>query len=208
MSVSDNKLDLIDFWAFTIAFAPKRAVLDAVQQQLSKWWKAGVDVCQDGSSLAPLQLPKEYNPDAMMVALFELESPSPAILIESNLTDGYRSLSHMLARSLSTETFAIVRSKPAGRDEWPIEEFGLLNESQGGYVRHVWAALDTSGWKFGNTGELRQWEDPDCYSKRRIRDRFTRRQVVQFLDELGVDLWSLAEPENYKLVRCFVQAGR
>lgn len=206
--MKDNKLDLVDFWAFTIAFTSKHTVLDAVERQLSKWWKTGIETSERESSLAPLQLPKEYNPDSNMVALFELASPSPAILIESNLTDGYRSLSHMLARTLSTETFAIVRSKPAGRDEWPIEEFGLINESQGGYVRHLWAALDTSGWKFGNTGELWEFEDPDRYKKRRIRDRFTRDQIIQFLEWLGVDLWSLAEPDGFRLLKCFAQAPR
>ena len=206
--MTNESLDLIDFGAFTIAFASKHTVLDAVERQLSKWWKTGIETCQGESSLAPLILPKEYNPDSDMVALFELESPSPAILIESNLTDGYRSLSHMLARTLPTETFAIVRSEPAGRDEWPIEEFGLINESQGGYVRHVWAALDTSGWKFGNTGELREFEDPDCYKKRRIRDRFTRDQIVQFLDWLGVDVWSLSKPDSFRLLKCFAQARR
>ncbi len=206
--MTNDSLDLIDFWAFTIAFASKHTVLDAVERQLSKWWKTGIDTCQGESSLAPLQLPKEYNPDSYMVALFELESPSSAILIESNLTDGYRSLTHMLARTLSTETFAIVRSKPVGRDEWPIEEFGLINESQGGYVRHVWAALDTSGWKFANTGELMAFEDPDCYKKRRIRDRLTRNQIVQFLDRLGVDLWSLRKPDSFRLLTCLQQARR
>ncbi len=206
--MTNESLDLIDFWAFSIAFASKHTVVDAVEHQLSKWWKSGIETCQGESFLAPLQLPKEYNPDSIMVALFELQSPSPAILIESNLTDGYRSLTHMLARTLSTETFAIVRSKPAGRDEWPIEEFGLINESQGGYVRHVWAALDTSGWKFGNTGESWEFEDPDCYKKRRIRDRFTRDQIIQFLEWRDVDLWSLAEPDRFKLVKCFTQAPR
>ncbi len=206
--MTNDSLDLIDFWAFTIAFASKHTILDAVERQLSTWWKTGIDTCQGESSLAPLQLPKEYNPDSYMVALFELESPSSAILIESNLTDGYRSLTHMLARTLSTETFAIVRSKPVGRDEWPIEEFGLINESQGGYVRHVWAALDTSGWKFANTGELMAFEDPDCYKKRRIRDRLTRNQIVQFLDRLGVDLWSLRKPDSFRLLTCLQQARR
>ena len=114
--MTTNKLDLIDFWAFTIAFAPEDVVVDAVERQLSNWWKTGVRTCQGDEPLAPLQLPKEYNPARLRVALFALESPSPAILIESNLTDGYRSLSKMLARALPAETLAMVRSKPAGRD--------------------------------------------------------------------------------------------
>ena len=90
--MTENKLDQIDFWAFTIAFAPKQPVLDAVERQLSKWWKTGIEACQGESSLAPLRLPKEYNPDSKIVALFELKSPSPAVLIESNLTERVRDI--------------------------------------------------------------------------------------------------------------------
>ena len=206
--MTDDTLDQVDFWAFTIAFAPSQPIVEAVERQLSKWWKRGIEDCKQVHSLAPLHLPKEHNPASKIVAVYEVVSASPATLIESNLNDGYSSLSHMLSRSLTTATFAVIRSKPAGRSEWPIEEFGLINESQGGYVRHVWAALDSSGWKFGNTGELLRFEEPDRYKKRRIRDRFTRGQIVDFLGQLGFDLRSLTEPDRHRLVRCFAEVPR
>lgn len=206
--MTNDTLDQVDFWAFTVAFAPSQPIVDAIEHQLSRWWKSGIEDCQQVHSLVPLHLQKEHNPASIIVAAYEVESASPATLIESNLNDRYRSLSHMLSRSLTTTSFAVIRSRPADRSKWPIEEFGLLNESQGGYVRHVWAALDTSGWKFGNSGTFLQFEEPDRYKKRRIRDRFTRSQIVDFLDQLGFELRSLTEPIRRRLVRCFTEVPR
>ncbi len=207
IEVTESVLDHIDFLAFTIAFAPSDEVVDAVEAQLSKWWKWGIEDCDNTEGVAPLQWPKEYNPRSIKVALFKLSSSPPAILVESNLTDGYLSLSHMLSRSLPDAMFLIIHSKPVGRDEWPIEEFGMRKEADGGYVRHVWAALDTSGWKFGNQGEIQAFEEPEFYKKRAIKDRLTRAQIVRYLARLGVDLESLGNPENYKLLRCLAQVS-
>lgn len=204
--MTNDTLNEIGFWAFTIAFAPSQPVVEAVERQLLKWWKRGIEDCDQAHRHTPLHLSKEYNPQAKTVAVYELESAAPVTLIESNLNDGYLSLSHVLARELTTTTFAVVRSKLADHSEYPIEEFGLINESQGGYIRHIWAALDTGGWKFANTGELLRFEEPDHYKKRSIRDRFTRIHIVDFLQELGVDLRSVTEPDRYARVKCFTEA--
>ncbi len=208
MTTNDNPLDEIDFWAFTVAFGPENLIVDGVEKQLSKWWKGGIADCPNAADLAPLRLPKEYNPRSRLVALYELQSPSSAIMIESNLNDGYSSLSRMLSRNLPNTRFIVVRSKPVGRSEWPIEEFGLMQESKGGYIRHVWVALDTSGWKAGDSGELQDFEEPEYYKKRWKRDRLTRGQIVRYLGRLGVDVGSLADPDGYRLIRCFTDKFR
>ena len=173
--MTSNALDQIDFWAFTIAFGPENLIVDAVESQISKWWKRGFSDPPPADTLAPLRIPKEYNPTSKMGALFELKSAS-GVLIESNLQDGYLSLSHMLSRNLPATRFVIIRSSPVGRSEWPIEEFGLRKESAGGYVRHVWVARDSGGWECGDSGKLQDFEEPEYYESRRIRDRLTRDQ--------------------------------
>lgn len=205
-SVARDTLEDLDFWAFTVAFGTSQSIANAVESQLAEWWKNGIDDYLGYGSLAPLQLQKEYNPASKIVAVYAVDSASPVTLVETNLNDGYSSLSRMLSRRLPTTTFAVVRSKPVGRSEWPVEEFGLINESSGGFIRHVCAALDSGGWIFENSGGLLGFEQPEQYRRRRISDRFTRVHIVEFLGHLGLDIFSLANPECYKLVKCLSEA--
>jgi hypothetical protein len=196
----------LGFLAFAVVFAPEKSVVEAVHTQLSKWWKGGFEDCIPPRDLRPLQLPKGQNPRSKKVAIFALDAP--AVLIESNLNDGYASLIHMVSAKLDQFEFVKVRSKPVGTDEWPIEEFDLMKGGRNGHVRHVWAALDTGGWKYGDTGDLQPFEEPEYYGKRAIKDRLTRSQIVRYLGRLGVDLEAVARNENCRLISYFSEVPR
>ncbi len=203
-----DAIDEIDFLAFTIAFAPPERVIQAVHSQLSRWWKEGLEDLTHVESPMPLHSPKEHNPRSKRVALFELNSSPPAVLIEANLNDGYASLSHMVSKELDRFDFVSIRSRPVGTSEWPIEEFRFLGRGQRDTIRHVWSALDTSGWCFGNEGEVQPFEEPETYGKKAIRDRLTRAQIVRYLGRLGVDLNKVARNENCRLLASLREVRR
>jgi hypothetical protein len=202
-----NSLEDFGFLAFTLAFAPEDAVVEAVHRQLSEWWRNGIR--RDGSlqDLKPFQLKKEYNPESKRVAIFLIKKAPSIVLIESNLIDGYASLVHMVSSKLTDSTFLVIRSKPVGKNEWPLEEFDLMRGGPRGRLRHVWVALDADGWKYSAEGEPQAFEEPNRYKERSIKNRLTRPQILRYVARLGIDLEDVGRGRESRLLAIYSEAS-
>jgi hypothetical protein len=65
--------------------------------------------------------------------------------------------------------------------------FGPDGEPPLMYVRTVDAGVfDEGRWRFEARGEVQPFEETEAYSNRRIRDRFTREQLLRYLAALGI----------------------
>ena len=95
-----------------------------------------------------------------------------------------------------------VSSDPTGFDylgmgRQPGMQFHLFNPAEVGglgYQRTVDAILDGDRWVFETSGEPLDFEEPERYAERRIRDRFTPDMLGRYCAALGIDLF---EPGAY-----------
>jgi hypothetical protein len=79
---------------------------------------------------------------------------------------------------------------PPSQYPYPSTQFELLGpggKKPLGYVRTVSAGIyDEGRWRFLVSGEPQSFEDPSAYGSKRIRDRFNRALLVQYLAALGI----------------------
>ena len=88
-------------------------------------------------------------------------------------------------------SYVSVRSTPEDV-EWPINEFDCTED--GRQRRFVRAFRDSPRWDFHEVGEPFAFEDVAKYRRRRIRDRFTRADLIACLHAWGAtvddaDFW-------------------
>jgi len=81
--------------------------------------------------------------------------------------------------------------------EWPVNEF--IAHTPGGKRRIVRSMRDSPRWSFYAEGEPLGYEKLDNYTKRRIRDRVTRSDVLQLIAAWGApvqtpDFWRTSKP--------------
>jgi hypothetical protein len=80
---------------------------------------------------------------------------------------------------------------PPEQSSLPATQFHLLGpegEPPLMYVRTIDAGVFDSGrWQFETSGTVQPFEDVDAYSAHRIRDRFSRPMLLEYLAALGID---------------------
>ena len=67
--------------------------------------------------------------------------------------------------------------------------FGPTEPKRHNHIRTVQAAFDTR-WVFIAEGELQPFEEPEHYTARRIRDRFTSEMLERYCQAMGVDIFN------------------
>jgi hypothetical protein len=79
---------------------------------------------------------------------------------------------------------------PREQSSLPATQFHLLGpegEPPLRYVRTIDAGVFDSGrWQFETRGTVQPFEDVDAYEARRIRDRFNRPMLLEYLAALGI----------------------
>jgi hypothetical protein len=88
---------------------------------------------------------------------------------------------------------------PRDQSSLPATQFHLLGpdgEPPLMYVRTIDAGIfDRGRWEFETRGAVQPFEHVDGYAARRIRDRFNRRTLLEYLGALGIDA---DEPTFYR----------
>lgn len=83
-----------------------------------------------------------------------------------------------------------------------LEVFDPSSNDQQLCRRSIYAALDGSRWRFGESGARLPFEDTDRYTERKVRDRFPPALVRRYLGELGAPQVSLgAEATGFLVER-------
>ncbi|MEL7019199.1 MAG: hypothetical protein AAGL18_10775 [Pseudomonadota bacterium] len=195
-------MEKVNFLAVTIVFAPVEKVKEAVDRQLFLWWKS-VNENENLTERHPFDLEKSVNPKPKKVSLFEVEAQEPAVLIEANLEDGYSSLTHMVSSAMPAYRFVIIRSSAGAKDEWPIQEFVLMQGKK--TIRSLRVMKDTSGWEYWEEGKLQSFEEPELYEARVKKERLTREMIVRYTDRLSVNLEAIANGDGYRSVAFYAE---
>lgn len=69
--------------------------------------------------------------------------------------------------------------------------FGPLPTHFINYVRTIHVAFDGSRWEFGANGTEQAFEEPEYYTARKIRDRFTSDMLERYCQALGIDVFNV-----------------
>jgi len=85
-----------------------------------------------------------------------------------------------------------------------LEISGPMGTLPLGGVRVLAAHCEDGRWQWHEYGEVRPFEHPDRYRSRRIRDRFDRELLVQYLGALGI---RVEDPEFFGRAVVIVRAG-
>ncbi len=123
--------------------------------------------------------------------LFEPASSHGTTAFFTNLEDGWNTMCNILAGRVPGEHVQVRSS--IEQDDYPLSDFEVWEG--GTSVRYVRAMLEDPSWEFYQRGELRSFEDPANYKKRRIADRLNREILLAYLAKLG---WDLASPKFWK----------
>lgn len=201
--VTEQNIESIDFLAFTVICESFEVVLSHVDQQLLEWWKFGIDESYQPKEITPFGLSKLTNPESKIVHLFECENSEKFTILESNLRDGYCSLTHMLSRSLPDVQFLSVRSSPVDKSDFPLEEFIMFKNGNSSYSRLILAALTATSWRFENIGKIQAFEEKENYKKRAIKQRFSRELMLTYLNRLEIDVFAIRNLKKFKRTEAF-----
>ena len=104
----------------------------------------------------------------------------------SHSSDGWHSLTSILATRLKVRTLKIRASAPAGPGY--VCDFNLWSH---GHERRKVMALNDEPWVFFQSGPAVPQEDLNMYKARRISDRVTASYLAELAQRLG---WPIAEP--------------
>lgn len=82
------------------------------------------------------------------------------------------------------------RHTPPSQHQFPATQFhlfGATGEPPLQYVRTIDAGIFDSGrWSFQTSGVVQPFEQTEAYTRRKIRDRFTRDMLLAYLAALGI----------------------
>jgi hypothetical protein len=62
------------------------------------------------------------------------------------------------------------------------------------FIRTISAHAEDGRWSWDESGAVQSFERPDAYRARRIRDRFSRSLLVEYLTALGI---AVDEPASF-----------
>lgn len=189
MSATDeNALD----WAFAVVLAPFELVAAAALEEFERIWKHGF--LREECSVRPYAFcfPKEFNPNPKKLQILGVHGATLCYtLVESNVAEGIPALASNLARAHPEFTIIHVRSAPESGAEWPCQWISIYRPGE--EKRLVRVMKDYNGWDFYEVGKPVEGEQPDRYSARLKKKRFTREDIVRILACYGVEIDDLRE---------------
>ena len=141
------------------------------------------------------KLPEQpYNSPIMAVTIWEPSNKPNSTMLMANFEDGWLTLVHNLGIKYRHELYRLRISDP--ESEWPVWSMTYYNNGE--ELRIIQALKDDPRWDFFEKGELLYFENPEHYRKRRIKDRFNKTILLEYLNKSGWNLQSekMWEPKN------------
>lgn len=114
-----------------------------------------------------------------------LNLPNSTVVV-TNRVDGFSSLSFELAAKHQMNQFQVISTPEL--DEYPQNLIRLWE--RGVEIRRVLAMKDSDRWVFLQSGTPTFAEDVAVYSRRKIKDRLNRFEIIEIMRRYGVDILS------------------
>ncbi len=122
---------------------------------------------------------------AFAVVLYAPRSAAGSTVVVTNLSDGWSSLSHVLAGRLRAKQVQVTAT--ASEQEYPATFFHAWMD---GNERVVMCMRDSHAWVFHAQGPTLPFEEVAAYLARRVSKRFTRDMALRYVAALGWDATS------------------
>ncbi len=136
-------------------------------------------------SLIDFKLPEQpYNSPNKAVTIWEPSVKKNSTMLMANFSDGWFTLVQILGTKYQHELYRLRLSKPESK--WPV--YSMTYFKNGSEVRVIQSLKDEPRWQFFERGEVLSFENPEYYKKRRIKDRFNKEILLEYLSEAGWDL--------------------
>jgi len=110
-------------------------------------------------------------------------SPMHCVFV-SRSSDGWHTLVNRLNSELKTRCISVGTTSDSA--DYPANSIRVYES--GHDVRLVRAMLDGDRWDFFEKGIIQPFENPGNYKKRKIRDRLSREIVLEYLENIGLDV--------------------
>jgi hypothetical protein len=98
-----------------------------------------------------------------------------------------RTLPEVLSQLLNTDCIYVVCD--IDTEETVIDIFGASNNNETNLVRSI-AVIKESGWKFYQYGTPLHFEKQELYQARVIKNRFNRTILIEYLNQIGIDIYN------------------
>ncbi len=101
----------------------------------------------------------------------------------------------VLSRELQIRTIRAVSSEERESNSGQIQRYGAnifeFEDGQTGAQRQIYCVNDGGKWVFSQRGSPLPFEDQNSFLSRRVRDRFTRESLCEYLLQMGVPVCQL-----------------
>lgn len=203
--MSQDAIDGYPFLVFSLLLAPRERVAAGLRDVLgSHGMLENFELSTGPLDLASACIgePPAGGAHLKRVVLFAPKSAPAVTVFVPNMQDGWQTMINCLSRELQC---ACLRILVADKDqEFPTVSVEYL---VGGEVqRVVFVQKDDEGWKFVQKGVPLSFESTNSYKRRLIRDRLSRKCVVDLLQRGGWDItrrefWQTSDPATYAFER-------
>lgn len=128
--------------------------------------------------------PKEqyYNAPRKIYLFSPLTNENQVVMI-TNAQDGLNALTRHISSKLGI--FSYNFSMSSKEDEEPKNELLLI---ENGKIKRVIQAMKDEKWVFYQAGAMLDFENPDHYKKRVVKDRLNKEILIQYAQKIGFDV--------------------
>jgi len=182
-----TKLNSYTFLPLTIIEAPIKDVVSAVELTFfDNKISSKYPLQNDALDLFRIYIkePPAGGAHKTKAVLYTPDDQKDTTVFISNLSDGWTTLMHNISSRIHDSILFSVRLT-LGTKEYPCNSLQVLQNGE--IIRLVRAMVDTK-WEFFEMGTLLDFEDPQNYKKRKIRDRVNSTIILDYLLKLGYDV--------------------
>lgn len=183
-----NFYDKYEFFPLSILNAPIEEAHQEIKSITENWW-GDMKVYTDPVDLGKVNPPPEINPGSahfIKILIWEpRHNPSQTALFV-NLRDAYSSLISVWNDRFGKRSITLRLSNDTICSH-PHHEITVRTPNR--EERVVYTHFD-SKWEFFETGPIQEFENAEYYKARRIKNRLDNNIINEYLEKLGLEIWS------------------
>lgn len=112
---------------------------------------------------------------------------SNKVFLTSNLCDGLYSTSKVI-RELSHCSLIRIAMSTSTKNDYNCFWFEFISQMR---ERRIIYAIKEERWVFYEEGDVLQFENPDYYKRRKIKDRLNSEIIIEYLSKCGINLFDI-----------------
>jgi hypothetical protein len=180
-------IDRYDFFVFSYIESSISDVKEAIRELLESYGISHGFADQKGNiDLSSIYKPESFDREVgkRTIVIYPSKSSRNSTIFLVNFQDGWHSMVYGISKKLCTKTISIRMS--SSNIIYPVNELNIM--CSGNTQRIIRVMLDGRKWEFYQKGEPLSIEDTQNYQNRKIKDRFNRNILINYLGKMGFDI--------------------